>query len=267
MMGKGNMTARFDKKEEEDVSVLFPCLSSSHLNTPMKISDLHLSYQGSAAPAPPATEEEARLAAFFNETSNEWEQTHEALSQLVLLLSFTLFLSFFYAPCCIDRDCCGMEMFFIVIQSRWDGSRLASASRRAYYKLEKATICVSSHKIRRSSRPYRYLSVYQSTCADTTYHLHIALESFTTGSLVARTAKLECTARREAPFDPEVVGPDMPLLLPTGPVRVLLRGCRAVTGITCRTRTRSLLQDISVSGVVRRVGPGRVYRFSTYQIR
>lgn len=93
------------------------------------------------------------------------------------------------------------------------------------------------------------------------------LNRFTTGSLVARTAKLECTARREAPFDPEVVGPDMPLLLPTGPVRVLLRGCRAVTGITCRTRTRSLLQDISVSGVVRRVGPGRVYRFSTYQIR
>lgn len=43
---------------------------------------------------------------------------------------------------------------------------------------DKATICVSSHKIRRSNRPYWYLSVYQSTCADTTYHLHIALESF-----------------------------------------------------------------------------------------
>jgi hypothetical protein len=43
---------------------------------------------------------------------------------------------------------------------------------------DKATICVSSHKIRHSSRPYCYLSVLKPACADTTYHLHIALESF-----------------------------------------------------------------------------------------
>lgn len=118
MMGKGNMTARFDKKEEEDVGVFLP---SWYGRTSMKISDLHLSYQGSAAPAPPATEEEARLAAFFNETSNEWEQTHEALSQLVLaflhLIPLFLLRTILYRSGLLrDGD------VFIVIQSRWDGS-------------------------------------------------------------------------------------------------------------------------------------------------
>jgi hypothetical protein len=83
----------------------------------MKISDVHLSYQGPATPAPPATEEEARLAAFFNETSNEWEQTHEALSQLVFCSP--LIVSLLSSSYCIGWVYCGTEIIFsVVIQSR-----------------------------------------------------------------------------------------------------------------------------------------------------
>jgi hypothetical protein len=75
MGAKGNMTLRLDKAEPSVSSRLQNGWSSANANR----RDVVLQEPA----APPATEEEARLAAFFNETSNQWEQTHEVLSQLV----------------------------------------------------------------------------------------------------------------------------------------------------------------------------------------
>ena len=86
-MGTGHMTVRFDKKDDgEEVSLSgWATLDNEALTNALFPSQL------SSAPAPPATEEEARLAAFFNETSNQWEQTHEALSQSVTRTFLFLF--------------------------------------------------------------------------------------------------------------------------------------------------------------------------------